>query len=75
VDLLVTLGDLGETIAAGALDAGMARAAVRVCATHEEAANAILQSWQAGDVILIKGSRGMKMEEVARLLRGSAGSP
>lgn len=75
VELLVTLGDLGETIAAGARDAGLSDAAVRVCTTHEEAADAVLQIWQPGDVVLIKGSRGAKMEEVIRLLRGTAGPP
>lgn len=74
-DLLVTLGDLGEVIAAGALDAGMAASAVRVCGTHQEAAEAVLQHRQPGDVVLVKGSRGMKMEEVIRLIRGTAGAP
>jgi UDP-N-acetylmuramoyl-tripeptide--D-alanyl-D-alanine ligase len=74
-DLLVTVGDLGEVIATGAVDAGMAETAVSVCATHQEAADAVMRNRQAGDVVLVKGSRGMKMEEVIRLLRGAAGAP
>ncbi len=72
-DLLVTIGDLGEDIAAGALGAGMTDAVVRVCATHREAADAVLENRRAGDVVLVKGSRGMKMEEVIRLIRGATG--
>ena len=75
VDLLVTLGDLGESVAAGALEAGMADSAVHVCTTHEEAAQLVLRQREAGAVVLVKGSRGMKMEEVVRLLRGAAGAP
>jgi UDP-N-acetylmuramoyl-tripeptide--D-alanyl-D-alanine ligase len=75
VELLVTLGELGEAVAEGAVAGGLSRAAVHVCATHQEAADAVLQNWQPSDVILVKGSRAMKMEEVVRLLRGTAGSP
>jgi len=74
-DLLVTLGELGESIAAGALEAGMAESAVHVCTTHEEAAEIVRRQREAGVVVLVKGSRGMKMEEVVRLLRGAAGAP
>lgn len=74
-DLLVTLGDLGDEIAAGARDAGMDDAAVHVCSTHRDAAEVVARNRQPGDVVLVKGSRGMKMEEVIRLLRGAVGAP
>lgn len=37
--------------------------------THAELAQAVLERLQTGDAILIKGSRGMKMEEVWKILQ------
>jgi UDP-N-acetylmuramyl pentapeptide synthase len=51
----------------------MTEATIRVCATHQEAADAVLENRRAGDVVLVKGSRGMKREEVIRLIRGATG--
>ena len=61
-DILITFGKLGKFIANGAKDAGLNR--VYTTDTHEEAANCLLKVLQEGDTILVKGSRGMKMEKI-----------
>jgi UDP-N-acetylmuramoyl-tripeptide--D-alanyl-D-alanine ligase len=74
VHQLVLLGEHAEAVAAGARGAGMKEAAVRVCSSHAEAARAVTSIWRSGDTVLVKGSRGMRMEDVVRLLEES-GAP
>lgn len=68
---LVTVGKLGEIIARGAREAGMSKERVRSCLNNKEALSCLQEIMQTGDVVLVKGSRGVKMEEiVAGLLSG-----
>jgi UDP-N-acetylmuramoyl-tripeptide--D-alanyl-D-alanine ligase len=64
VDLLITFGPLAKEARAGALDAGMARERVLEAPSYTEAARLIRELSRPGDVVLIKGSRGMKMEKI-----------
>ena len=69
-DLLLLLGEWAQQTAAGALAAGMAPERLAVAGSHEEAA-ARLRAWvHPGDRVLVKGSRGMRMEKVSGALRG-----
>ncbi len=68
VDLLLVMGEMAASLAAGARDAGMPDEAIRVVDSHQAAADLLRQGMQAEDRILIKGSRGMKMEKVAAAL-------
>ena len=73
-DLLITVGERARSIADGARNAGMAEECVVVCASNRQAGDCIIESADDGDVILIKGSRGMKMEEIVADLEMNFGS-
>ena len=68
VALLVIMGPEAAAVRAGALEAGMAPEAALIVTSHEDAAREVRQRVRPGDAVLIKGSRGARMEEVlARL--------
>jgi len=64
-DILIACGTSSEDTAKGALEAGMEENKVYYFATTPEAISYIKNILKTGDTILIKGSRGMKMEEIA----------
>lgn len=69
---LYVRGAFAQATADGALAAGCP--AVEVMDSHEAIANAIAAVGEAGDCLLVKGSRGMRMERVIECLRGLYGS-
>jgi UDP-N-acetylmuramoyl-tripeptide--D-alanyl-D-alanine ligase len=70
VDRLYLTGErMTKYAAEGALLADMPAESVINCTSHKEIAERLHQSIQEGDVILIKGSRGMTMEKVATELK------
>ena len=72
---VVVLGRYAEAVAAGAVAAGVPRAAVQICTSHADAAGAVIERWQPGDAVLVKGSRAMRMETVVRLLEDAGDAP
>jgi len=64
VAYLITVGQLARQIAQGAREAGFAAEKTRSCQNNQEAVSYLKDILQPGDVILIKGSRGVKMEEI-----------
>jgi UDP-N-acetylmuramoyl-tripeptide--D-alanyl-D-alanine ligase len=68
VEVLVTVGELGRTIAQEALNNGMAQDRVKMCATNGEAVAYLNAIVQPGDMVLIKGSRGLHMEDIVNAL-------
>ncbi len=64
IDFLITVGHLAKNIALGAHLAGMPKESIRTFCNTFEAAKFLRGLASAGDIILVKGSRGMKMENV-----------
>ncbi len=64
VDRLITRGPLARRIAKGAVDAGMAPERIRVAIGNHDALQALLDWLKPGSAVLVKGSRGMAMEEI-----------
>ena len=62
IDLLATVGEHAEVIAAGATDAGVDSAAVHCFDSPDAAGRWLAEQLQPGDAILVKGSRSVHME-------------
>jgi UDP-N-acetylmuramoyl-tripeptide--D-alanyl-D-alanine ligase len=69
LDWIVAVQGHAAEIAAGAVDAGMPPERARFFATSAEAAAFIAEIVEPGDLLLVKGSRGVKMERVVEALR------
>lgn len=64
VDLLVTVGSLARFLGEEAIRSGMPRETCSFFETAEEAGGFLTDALRSGDTILVKGSRGMRMEKV-----------
>jgi UDP-N-acetylmuramoyl-tripeptide--D-alanyl-D-alanine ligase len=73
-DFLFLLGEMAGETAAGARQQGMPAERVQIVASHVEAAERLRALLQSGDRLLVKGSRGMRMEKVGAALRGQDSS-
>jgi len=69
VDLLVTVGPRMRFAADEALVGGMRPDRVIECSTNAEAVDALRRLLRPGDNVLVKGSRGMEMEEIVGAIR------
>jgi UDP-N-acetylmuramoyl-tripeptide--D-alanyl-D-alanine ligase len=74
LDVLVTVGGApAEALGRAAVAAGMDAAAVRHVATSAEAADVAASLVAPGDVVLVKGSRGVRTELVVDRLVAACG--
>ena len=69
VDMLITVGRTAEFIAKGAIDIGFSSKNTFICQNNNDVIEHLRRVLSEGDVILIKGSRGMKMEEIVEYLQ------
>ena len=61
-DVILTYGPSGERVVTGAITGGMSPGSVHAYSDRDELAKNLKRVAKPGDVILIKGSRGMHME-------------
>jgi len=74
-DLLITVGQLGHILGEEATKAGMAGDAVFPAETKAQAVDllrGLIETGTGGDRVLVKGSRGLEMEEIVTALNRSA---
>jgi UDP-N-acetylmuramoyl-tripeptide--D-alanyl-D-alanine ligase len=69
VERLYLMGEMADIVAAGAVAGGLPATEVRVAKDHEEIVADLEGILGNGDYILVKGSRGMRMEIVAEGIR------
>ena len=75
MDILFTLGSLARNVAAGAADAGMDAANIFSFDDRKELGKRLIAEARERDLILIKGSRGMRMEDVTVALKDELKRP
>jgi len=67
-DLLLAVGPLARGIAEGSMAAGLPKERIHIFPTSDEAAARISSLLEDGDLVLVKGSRGMRTERVVEKL-------
>jgi UDP-N-acetylmuramoyl-tripeptide--D-alanyl-D-alanine ligase len=67
-DSLYLLGSSAGRVREGAMEAGMRPERIHCCANTEEIAESLRHDLRPGDLMLVKGSRGMRMERIIQLL-------
>ncbi|MCG2692872.1 UDP-N-acetylmuramoyl-tripeptide--D-alanyl-D-alanine ligase [Candidatus Parcubacteria bacterium] len=66
IDQLITIGEAAKDIATSALRAGMDKQDIFKFSASEEAGKFIQERLEHGDLILIKGSQGMRLEKITK---------
>jgi UDP-N-acetylmuramoyl-tripeptide--D-alanyl-D-alanine ligase len=69
-DLLLVWGEMADAYREGALEAGMKDNSAIIFESKEELSDYLASIVKDDDVVLVKGSRSMKMEDVVNLLKG-----
>ena len=69
VQRLLALGEHAADMAEAAVETGMARRNVKVVNDQQAAVDWLVGNLKPGDVVLVKGSRGMRMEIIVRRIK------
>ena len=72
IDVLLVGGDFAASFSAGAVRAGFSRDNIVTFGENEEAAQWLRKNATDQDVVLLKGSRKYRMEEIVQSLRAGA---
>jgi len=68
LDLLIICGKFRDYVKAGALAGGMPRSRIHTVASHSLGAEIVKEFCRPGDILLVKGSRGARMEKLLSCL-------
>ena len=69
IDALIAIGKYGKFYLTGAIENGLSKNNGKLFSSNTEANEYLKRFLEDGDTILIKGSRGLKMEEIAAYLK------
>ena len=69
IDLLLAIGEKAPVVVESAIREGMAHEQAKVVESHSEVVSILRETSHEGDWILVKGSRGMRMEKVVEGLK------
>lgn len=70
VDDLIVMGSMNAEVAEGFIEGGKDEKHLCQVESHEEAIAILRDMIKPGDRLLVKGSRGMRMEKISKILRG-----
>jgi UDP-N-acetylmuramoyl-tripeptide--D-alanyl-D-alanine ligase len=70
IDRLYLLGENAPLVAEGAEEEKLSAEAIRIMKSHHDIVYHLREKARRGDVILVKGSRGMRMERIVKGLKG-----
>jgi UDP-N-acetylmuramoyl-tripeptide--D-alanyl-D-alanine ligase len=73
IDLLVVVGELARTIGLGAKEGKMSPGNILTFENNQQVSHFLLENLKGGDLVLVKGSRKMKTEEVVLSLKSLYG--
>jgi UDP-N-acetylmuramoyl-tripeptide--D-alanyl-D-alanine ligase len=68
VDELITVGERGRLIANAAWQAGLSKKVISVCSDNQQVIDYLRNRLRVDDVVLVKGSRGMRMDLIVAAL-------
>ena len=68
IDWIIGVAGNAAQIVEGAVSAGLPRGRAKFFATPREAAEFLTEIFATGDLLLVKGSRGVKMEQIVESL-------
>ena len=74
LELMIGVQGLGKEILEGALEAGMDRSRLKFVPDAVQAGELLARTVRKGDVVLLKGSRGVKLEQAINTLRAQFAS-